>query len=344
MNRGARQPPPLEERFHAFMRAIGALSIDDLTRGTAIDGEKKADYLSADKRVVIEVKTLKTDSSPKVDREIDKHRDREDFPVIYGDVPVDKLLRHLPDGKQINARIFRNVTRSVEDALLSAEHQISSTRRILKLDDGPGILVLLNEGVDILDPHIVTYKLTELFNKHRRREGRVDYVWMLFESHVTAVDKAHPCVVLDGPTAGHHAWFDPHIDNLQKSWARFNNAPLVRSNVARIVDLPFESARPPEDPVLMKRYERWQRAYRARPYLRHLSDEALLERGARVFEALAPHFLKGGPRVPTKQLEPKMVAWSDFLTESGHRGLDLRRMKPDLKQFGGGTSGSEAGH
>lgn len=343
MKNDVQRTPPLEERFHAFMKAIGAVSIDDLTRGTAIDREKKADYLSADKRVVIEVKTLKTDSSPKVDREIDRHRDREEFPVIYGDVPVDKLLRHLPDGKEINARIFRNVTRSVEDALLSAEHQIGSTRRILRLVDGPGLLVLLNDGVDILDPHIVTYKLTELFNKHRRREGRVDYVWMLFESHVTAVDKAHPCVVLEGPTADEHACFDPHMDNLQKGWARFNNAPLVRSNVTRIVDLPFESVRPPQDPVLLKCYERWQRAYRARPYLRHLSDEALLERGARALEALAPYFLKGGPRVPIKQLEPKMVAWSDFLTESGHRGVDLRRMKSDLGRFRGAAPGSELG-
>ena len=326
---GARHSPPLEQRFHAFMRAIGALSIDDLTRGTPIDGEKKADFLSADKRVVIEVKTLKTDSSPKVEREMNKHRDREEFPLIYGNVPVDKVLHHFPDGKEINARIFRNVTRSVEDALLSAESQIGSTRRILKLDDGPGILVLLNEGIDILDPHIVTYKLAELFNKQRQREGRVDYVWMLFESHVTAADKAHPCVVLEGPTADQHAWFDQHMDRLQEGWARFNNAPLVRSNVSRIVDLPFESAKPPKDPALLKRYERWQRAYRARPYLRHLNDEALLERGARALKELTPYFLKGGPRVPMQQLEPKMVAWSDFLTESGHRGLDLRRMKMD---------------
>lgn len=136
-NNGFQQSLPLDQRFHAFMRAIGAVSIDDLTRGTSIDSEKKADFLSADKRVVIEVKTLKTDSSPKVEREMDKHRDRDEFPLIYGKVPVDKVLRHFPDGKEINARIFRNVTRSVEDALLSAESRSEALGGFSNSTTGP---------------------------------------------------------------------------------------------------------------------------------------------------------------------------------------------------------------
>ena len=44
------------------------------------------------------MKSLETDASYKIDAELDKHRDRDDFPVIYGASTTDKLLAHLPDG------------------------------------------------------------------------------------------------------------------------------------------------------------------------------------------------------------------------------------------------------
>ncbi|MFO1272703.1 MAG: hypothetical protein U1F50_13695 [Rubrivivax sp.] len=81
--------------------------------------------------MILEVKSLEVDTSPKVEAETEKHRERDDFPLIYGSVGLGKVLKHLPDGKEINDRIFFRTTRSVEDATRSAEGQIENTARLL---------------------------------------------------------------------------------------------------------------------------------------------------------------------------------------------------------------------
>ena len=316
----------LENRFHQFVMSIeGTESIDALLAGRTLPNERRADYLLANRRAILELKTLKTDTSPKVEKEMDKYRERDEFPLIYGEVELQKILRHLPDGAEINKRIYRNITRSVEDALKSAEEQIENTAKLFELDGAVGLLVLLNEEVEILSPDVVAHKVSELLSRPRKDSvTSINFVWMLFESHVTG--GAHPCIVLEGPITDRFPWFGEAIDKLQELWARFNRSPLVHSNVECITDLPFQSSSPDDmqPPTYLTRQEQWEQRYKAVPYLRTLSDDEVLVFGARAFKKLMPYFLKGGPRLPFEQLEPLLIEWSDFLQESRHRGLDLK--------------------
>ena len=324
----------LEDRVIQFLSSWpGAERIDDIVSSGAFPGKKRADFLLSDRSIIVELKTLKTDTSPKIDRELDRHRDRDDFPLIYGSVELQKVLQHLPDQEDINRRIYRNITRSIEDAIRGAEIQVQDTKEILSLPNAIGLAVLLNEDIEILSPDIAGRKVSELLCR-TRSDGSIgspiSFVWCLFESHVTECEghsSAFPCILIEGQNADSLAGFDSLFSDLLDGWAQFNNASLVHSTAERLNDLSYRNSRPeePKDPSKLTRQEYWERRYSADPYLRGLNDDDVLTHGAKVFSKLTPHFLKGGTRLPIHQLEPLLAAWSDFLQESRHRGLDLKR-------------------
>jgi hypothetical protein len=128
----------LEDRFHSFMKSVSftesidALLLDKQYKERQKD-KQRAYYFLFNRKLILELKTLVEDPSPKVEEEIDKHRDREDFPLIYGQTDLQKVLKHLPDGEYINRRIHRNVTRSVEKGIRSADKQFVDTKYIFEL-------------------------------------------------------------------------------------------------------------------------------------------------------------------------------------------------------------------
>ena len=142
----------------------GVEVIDDLISFGTYKNKQRADYLFADRRIVIELKTFMTDPSPKVEKELNKHESRDDYPVSYGKVELQEILQHLPDGEKINKRIYRKVTRSVKNAIRSAEDQIRDTKEIFALNESVGLLVLLNEDISVLAPEIVVHKASELLS------------------------------------------------------------------------------------------------------------------------------------------------------------------------------------
>ena len=330
----------LESRFKQFMASLsGVEPIDALLPPGSFENKHRADYLWADRRVVMELKTLKVDPSAKVEAELSQHQDRNDFPLIYGTVELPKILRHLPDGDQINQRIYRNISRSVETAVRSAETQISDTEEIFSLLKPVGLLVLLNESIDVLDPQVVVRRTSELLTRERTDGSRytsIDFVWLLFESHATQApdgSMARPSILLEGPTACKFDWFIPAFNWLQTSWSAFNNTPLRHASIEKIADISFRSAKPdnPIPPDRQTRQEQWERRYQMTPYLRSLSDDKVLEHGTQLVQLLTPYFLKDGPRVPMERLEPLFVKWSNFLQESRHRGLNLRHLQNKLQ-------------
>jgi hypothetical protein len=329
----------LENRFKQFMASLsGVESVDALLPPGSFVGKQRADYLVVNRRVVLELKTLKVDPSAKIEAELSQHRNRDDFPLIYGSVELPKILRHLPDGDQINQRIYRNISRSVETAVRGAETQISDTEEIFNLLKPVGLLVLLNESIDVLDPKVVIRKTSELLTRERTdgsMHTSIDFVWLLFEGHaIETIDSATACpsILLEGPTANSFDWFIPEFNQIQIAWSVFNNTPLRHASVEQIADMPFRStksdhATPPEK---LKRQEIWECHYNASPYLRHFNDSDVIDHGTKVYRLLLPYFLKDGPRIPMEQLEPLFIKWSDFLQESRHRGLNLRHLQDRL--------------
>lgn len=323
----------LEDRVIDFLSSWpGAEKIDDIVSFGEFPNKKRADFLLAGRTIIVELKTLKTDTSHKVDKELDRHRDRDDFPLIYGSVDLQKILKHLPDQEEINKRIYLKITRSIEDAIRSAEMQVQGTKEILSLSNAIGLTILLNEDVEILSPDIACRKVSELLCRIRS-DGSVgspiSFVWCLFESHMTECENqasAFPCILIEGPNAVSSAGSSALFSDLLNAWAQYNNALLVHSTVGRVNDLSYQKARPekPKPASKLTRHEYWNQRYAANPYLRGLHDDGVLAHGAKVFAELTPHFLKGRVRIPIDWLEPLLAAWSDFLQEAEYRGLDLK--------------------
>lgn len=327
----------LERRFLHFLSGIpGAESLDELLSGEQYKGERRADFLLFDRRVIIEVKSLEVDTSSKVEGEMATHRDRDDFPLIYGEVDLSKVLAHLPDGKEINDRIFLRTTRSVEAAARSAEDQIENTARLLSLPDSVGVLVLLNQEIDIFTPEVVAHRLAMLLRR-KSDDGSVRspiaFSWLIFESHFLEhgpATKTLPLVNLKGSKAKAFPWFDELLTYLQVAWANFNGHPIFLQSESSPVNLQARSFNAPEQPKpgdKITKQKLWELRYSESPYLRPLNDQEVLRRGKAAVDALTPRFLKGGPPTSPEQWEELMIPWSDFLCEARHRGLDLRHLR-----------------
>jgi hypothetical protein len=95
---------------------------------------------------------LQNDPSFKIETEIKKHENRPDFPLCYSKDSLSGILKCLRGGDKINRKIFGAITRSVEDAVRSAEEQIAHTQEIFKIQNPIRFLIFVNESVNTLRP------------------------------------------------------------------------------------------------------------------------------------------------------------------------------------------------
>lgn len=327
----------LERRFIRFLSSIPeSESLDELLMGPEYDGERRADFLLFGRKVIVEIKSLEVDASPKVEIEMDKHRDRDDFPVFYGEVELQKVLKHLPDGEKINQQVFYRITRSVEDGVRSAEEQLQNTARLLELPESAGILVLLNESVEVLSPDVVAARVSMLMS--RKTEDGSDrspivIAWILFDSHFATngpAEKTLPMVVIAGAKSKSFGWLDETMNYLQGAWAAFNGYPLISAedtSLAQLGIVPASTLKSPKADDKITRQKMWELRYKDKPYLRNMSDSEVLSIGKRLVEELTPYLTVGSSKVVPAEIDKILNQWSDFNCEARHRGINLRHMK-----------------
>jgi hypothetical protein len=324
-----------ESRFTRFLEGLpGAESIDRFALPDDPQHRRKADFLLANRNVVVELKTLTEDPSHKVDATVDKHRGREDWPLFYGTANVRKVLSNLPDGESIYGKMVNALGRSVETAVRSAEEQVTHTRRVLGLPNAAGLLVILNDSIDVLDPYVVGHRVAQLMRRPRTGNSeaeKVDFAWLLFESHAMGMVQGRPAVpsfLINGEGKDKFPWFKNFHHDLVRRWADSNGGITLEgksTNPSAITFVPMKEATavPPE---LLPRHEWWRRQYHARPYMRALSDDELLARGAEIVRRVTPHFLKGRPGSATDVIGALMEEFTHFIEEMNFRGLDMRRI------------------
>src|SRR5690606_24632394 len=97
----------LNERFKTFIAQLPCAEvIDNLCLPAEFDRSKRADFLVENRKAVIELKYLKTDPEYKIHEELKNHKKRDEYPLFYGEMEINKILKHLPDGEQIKAKLF----------------------------------------------------------------------------------------------------------------------------------------------------------------------------------------------------------------------------------------------
>jgi len=326
----------LNERFKAFISQLpSAEVIDNLELPPEFDDSKRADFLIENRKAVIELKSLESDPEHKVHRELENHEKRDEYPLFYGEMEVLKVLKHLPDGEQIQAKLFYKVSRSIEQSFRKADKQIAATKEMLACPDAFGLLVLLNQDISVLSPELISYRVSQLLTKVEG-DGSPHYknvtsVWCMLESFALRTKKGAkllPSILIDGPAAVNQPELTRILDMLQGKWAAFNGVPYTTAKIRKISDSDFIrlSELDKEHEQLIPRHEIWRKQYRNTPYLRSLSDDAVMQHGARLLNFMTPGFLKDGPKLPFHQMAQFMEGFTHFLEEVRFRGLDMKKM------------------
>ena len=288
----------LDTRFKKFISQLpSAEVIDNLIFPCEFDKSKRADFLIDNRKLVIELKSLESDPEYKVHEELKAHKGRNEYPKFYGKMEVSKILKPLPDGELIQKALFNRISRSIEQSFREAEKQIGATKKALGCPGAYGVLVLLNQDVSILSPELIAQRASQLLTK-TDKDGSLHYknvnsVWFLVENVSLKTKKAIPflpSIVIDGPSAVDEAVLASVLDDLQRKWATFSGVPFVKSDISKVSDSDFislsdlEKENSPRKP----RHEVSRKKYRNNPYLRCLSDEAVLAHGANYWSAWPP--------------------------------------------------------
>ena len=326
-------------------RLDGSENIDNSLSNVELSYGKRADFLLNERKVILEIKSLKIDPHYKIEERLSPHRSRPEFPHFYWKSDLDTILPHLPDGEEIRHTIFHAVTRTVQTALEKVDDQIQSTKEALKLESSCGVVAILNENINILSPDVVAAKANQMLLKTRNddiRYKQLSFVWIISESHILiAKDGAEhlPLILLEGPTADDHADVEDYLDYLQLKWAEFEGyQTLSRGRLQNFDGVNFKKQSLKQNDnrqASLARHETWRRRYRAQPYLRSLSETDFIEHSARILTTMMPHFLIGGKKLPHATVAHLMEGWTHILEEAEHRNLDMKKLQRKIPSYYG---------
>jgi hypothetical protein len=224
----------LKDRFDDFCRQYpGSVAIDSLDNPPK--GVQKGDYLFEDDTVVCEVKCLEADMGKKL---IDTMKADGIDPALLpkGRHVIEDLYLALPKKKKGKNRyndLVKKVTSSVEKAIDDAANQIRDTKMHLVIANADGLLVILNEEVNIIGQPLVRERLG-LAVKKKNAEGKpyhseVSRILHIGETNAvgTPAGDMRVNIVLPNPHATANGDVDAFVKKLAAAWGDYNGEPLT---------------------------------------------------------------------------------------------------------------------
>jgi len=181
---------------HLFVSTFGGEDIDNLPEFMSDPTRKRADFLLFDGSVVVEMKEFVADRIEKIRKIIDFHRRLSDWPPMPDGTWLQDLLAAHPRGAEINAELRDANTQSVEKTIRDANGQIRATKVAVGREQAVGLLALVNERVDVLDPIVIAGTVHHLLRK-RNPSGSLRYPSI---DLVVIFTTAHFVVGVDGVT------------------------------------------------------------------------------------------------------------------------------------------------
>ncbi|HYK04083.1 MAG TPA: hypothetical protein VE974_20175 [Thermoanaerobaculia bacterium] len=225
---------PLKERFDDFCRQYpGAVPIDSLDNPPK--GLQKGDYLFEEKTIVCEVKCLEADMAKKL-LDTMKADGIDPARLPNGRHVIEDLYLRLPKkakGKNRYNDVVKKITSSVEKAIDDAANQIRDTKKHLNIADADGLLVILNEEVNIIGQPLVRERLG-LALKKRNAAGRPYHAEVARVLHIgetnavgTPAGDMRVNIVLPNPHATVKSDIDGFVKKLASAWGNYNGEPLT---------------------------------------------------------------------------------------------------------------------
>ncbi len=329
----------LEARFKIFLNQLpGVEDIDKVIPEETLSGSKRADFLLDNRNYVMEMKNLETDPSWKIEDRVAPHREREEFPLFYWRANLNDALAQLPDGNEIEQKIFHAITRSVQSDIEDANKQIIDTKRVLKIPNACGIVALLNQNIEILDPNTLVKAAAKVLTKKKGGQNRysnIAFVFIVSETHKLVMGNKTeflPIILLKGPMAQDFYSAESFLNYLIFQWANWNKLSLCRPKDK--FDFNHFSFEPRNSKAVknlnegkITRQEYWEKFYEANPYLRPLSEKEFLNYMAQIIKQLKPNFIIGQNKLPDEEMKILFEKFAHAMKEAEHRKLDMKKLE-----------------
>lgn len=226
--------PSLKERFASFMSSGDfAEDIDALIRSGYLDGLQKADYLAANRSVIIEQKSLDQDIDAKVQIFLDDLV-RTCGPLDHEQVTLAGIIdavAQLPRGNRFRPKLRAILTQRIDDLLAKADKQTRDTRKSFGLPDAIGVVVMLNEHASLIEPDYFHDKAWDMLRKEQA-PGHLRYpenqvVILISEAH-RVVTRANVEMIPVETTLSDAGLQNPAAEafaiEIRQRWAAFNGA------------------------------------------------------------------------------------------------------------------------
>jgi hypothetical protein len=336
---------PLESRFVDFVRSLkNAEVVDEIELSSEQKKAKKPDFFFCDRQFIGEMKAINADTEYKAIAMLEGQRERPEFPVFYEPWDSNKILNCLPDGKFIKERMIKAITTGLEKSLKKANKQIESSKQTYKVQTAEGILIIINDLVEVLSPEVIAYRVNQLLNR-RRPSGELfypDIAVTLIVSGLHIVKSEYgqdlvPVITFVNSNAADYEAARDYTRWLERRWAEFNGMPFIESNI-KFDDLKTLKRKKEQSSKQPTRSDFWKKQYKIAPYLRGLSEDELIGHAKTLAYKMLPRGLRGDHEKPSQQEFNEMMESNTHLMEEfNHRGIDFRKlsfaMKEALKQL-----------
>jgi hypothetical protein len=316
---------PLTPRVVEFLvEALGGKSLDSKETSQ----ELRPDYVCLGGRLAVEIKTLEEDATIRLDNFTDELRLRDDWPQIYGNVPLHAVLKNMGDAENLQRKALDRIGRAIISHVRKANKQLrahaekSGQKNLVKL------LILINEDHEIYEPKIAAFALQKALT--RKENGvfvyaDVDAVLYLTERHALLQDKllVYPLLSVEGIGIEIDSWKRNVVDVVVGRWEKWNGYPGIKHD-SSVTDFSVIEDIPPK----MRRQEKWELDYRRNPYMASISEEQLRD----IFDEIALSSLlvihKESPEKPSQEQSiANLERSAHMFYEMAQRGIPITRFK-----------------
>ena len=210
----------------------GFEDIDTLLKNKDVPGKKRADYLFQNRSIIVEQKSLEIDPADKPQKFLEQLI-KEGKLMFWGTLSTEAIFRRMPNGDELRKQLALKIGKVVSDNVEYADKQTRDTREIFNIPGAGGILVILNEDATTLFPDIVTYALTNAFQKKIEDEYRyrnTDGVLLISEAHpveTPGFPKSFPIQPYVAPATENGGAVSAFMKMMATRWAQFNGAAFI---------------------------------------------------------------------------------------------------------------------
>lgn len=228
--------PPLEDRFLKFCCQFpGAQPIDPLItsehRATKL---KFADFFFENRTIICEVKTLKKQTTDKLVTFMAEHGVHP-HTLGTGEHDMRDVFGRLPDGESLFRKATDLITTPVADGFDEAQRQIRDTKQLFDVQSADGLLIILNEIVELAAQNMIGDRLKQRIKKndadglpYHRDVTRV-FVVVAVNHLETPTGAQYVNMTLSNSRVSEAHGVQAFVERLATAWAEYCGVPLAKA-------------------------------------------------------------------------------------------------------------------